>query len=861
MAGLGNPLKNKVAAYEPATIGDALNKARLIESLGDNDEKEALIVAAPPGNQETLLSVDLGPSMATEQRGLGEVYEQLMKNAEKMSHLHIELNSQCMEMAKLKETLREKEEILQEKNKIIENLESNTISKRLGHHQALGEQRDHQENDLSLPHEGDLYSNECQGTYIPSVKRDCIEKPRLVTCFHCGIKGHVIRDCRAWKRLREGGGGLLESSTPSSTTQKANRVDHPINEDMMCEILINGKKGLALMDSGSATTILSKDFFRKIHPKPEVFTPTFNYITGVGGNRSRIFGRTQAKLEIGKFQTIFPMQILQGTNYDAIFGRDFIDEFVESVNVRARQMTLINDGHAPCAVGEIGEWCTAALARSTTIYPGTRRVVSVYPTANIVAKCFEIKGTKMNRVQGITVIPGKVVGSSGTMKCVLVSRSDRTVRLEADALVAKLRECPLQQGTSAQGVGGSVNIIELGQAVPQGLQSLVSHEEPLTVPNTAPEAVSQVVQGLVVQEAQLHVPHLVPEAGTQVIQGMVSTEEPLPVPNVAPEAVPQGIQSLVVQEAQLPVSHLVPQAVPQVTQNSGAHKEFLTRPNIRGRRRWKKLVEIPEEPQIEGKTEIITKSPTGTPEGPQTTEKVKLKMRTRDPTVEFGVAQGKQEILKVYPRGMQAESSLKLPQAETRDLPGSPAAPREGGGTSEVTPAGHWKLAFTLADLWDIEVSNEECRIPGVSENDLRKWGEVLDTQVNRVKLLVELYMRLFVSFLEGDEPLGGTLEASPELGKGCQGDQRGQQPLLPSHSLTPSVPRRVRDQRGKNRSQGDGVLKGTKGTPGNHPITIQDHRRVREKLEYLVNGKWCPAASIKDKATINNYLRGYKGL
>ena len=152
-----------------------------------------------------------------------------------------------------------------------------------------------------------------------------------------------------------------------------------------------------------------------------------------------------------------------------------------------------------------------------------------------------------------------------------------------------------------------------------------------------------------------------------------------------------------------------------------------------------------------------------------------------------------------------------------------------------------------------------ECRIPGVSEDDLRKWGEVLDTQVNRVKLLVELYIRLFVSFLDGDEPIGGTLEASPELGKGCKGDQHGQQPL--SHSLTPSVPRRVRDQRGKNRSQGDGVLKGTKGTPGNHPITIQDHRRVREKLKYLVNGKWCPAASIKDKVAINNYLREYTEL
>ena len=41
--------------------------------------------------------------------------------------------------------------------------------------------------------------------------------------------------------------------------------------------------------------------------------------------------------------------------------------------------------------------------------------------------------------------------------------------------------------------------------------------------------------------------------------------------------------------------------------------------------------------------------------------------------------------------------------------------------------------------------------------------------------------------------------------------------------------------------------------------MVIQDHRRIRERMEYLVNGKWCPAAKIKNKVAINEYMRNLR--
>ena len=81
------------------------------------------------------------------------------------------------------------------------------------------------------------------------------------------------------------------------------------------------------------------------------------------------------------------------------------------------------------------------LVRGAIIYPGTKCTVSVYPTANILGRKLEIKGSKSNFSQGIRVERGHVNGLAGSMPCVVENRSKKTVRLETDALIAKLRVC------------------------------------------------------------------------------------------------------------------------------------------------------------------------------------------------------------------------------------------------------------------------------------------------------------------------------------------------------------------------------------------------------------------------------------
>ena len=78
----------------------------------------------------------------------------------------------------------------------------------------------------------------------------------------------------------------------------------------------------------------------------------------MGGSLTDVLGTVQTKINMGKFATTFPLQILNKTKYEVIIGRDLTEEFVDSICVREKQMILINYKHkAACTAYWVDQWC------------------------------------------------------------------------------------------------------------------------------------------------------------------------------------------------------------------------------------------------------------------------------------------------------------------------------------------------------------------------------------------------------------------------------------------------------------------------------------------------------------------------
>ena len=97
--------------------------------------------------------------------------------------------------------------------------------------------------------------------------------------------------------------------------------------------------------------------------------------------------------------------------------------------------------HTPSTSEAKSKWCGAALVRGTTIHPGNKHTLAVYPTANILGKYLLLKGAKSNSEKGIRVHQAQVSGVEGCMPCVIENVSAKTVWLDADEVVARLCVC------------------------------------------------------------------------------------------------------------------------------------------------------------------------------------------------------------------------------------------------------------------------------------------------------------------------------------------------------------------------------------------------------------------------------------
>ena len=132
---------------------------------------------------------------------------------------------------------------------------------------------------------------------------------------------------------------LVTEPHPNAIPPKATSVKALIHNNMTVTGTANDDTANMLLDTGSATSIISREYLVKIGHDHDILPSPYNVISLNGANES-IIGITPITLTLGEFQTDLKMHIVKHTIRPIIVGKDFISAHVIPINVLDNTLTL-----------------------------------------------------------------------------------------------------------------------------------------------------------------------------------------------------------------------------------------------------------------------------------------------------------------------------------------------------------------------------------------------------------------------------------------------------------------------------------------------------------------------------------------
>ena len=168
-----------------------------------------------------------------------------------------------------------------------------------------------------------------------------------VTCWNCKEEGHISRNCpkkQQSQRKQETPGavsraargkqetpdavGELPTAPVSSTFQRSNTSD-----DCILDVHVNGVPASWLVDTGAASTILSKKIWDTLNTERKRLAPLTCNLVDAQGTPLRLDGSAEVELQLGCRQFPVSVLIVESLTTDLILGRDFLKQHKCSVEL------------------------------------------------------------------------------------------------------------------------------------------------------------------------------------------------------------------------------------------------------------------------------------------------------------------------------------------------------------------------------------------------------------------------------------------------------------------------------------------------------------------------------------------------
>ena len=241
------------------------------------------------------------------------------------------------------------------------------------------------------------------------------------TCWNCGERGHIRRNCpRPLKEGRtEGGQRSYRSITATN------------NSTLVVDGFVEGQPTKMLIDSGSAVTILREDIWKAACIEPRRLDLPGSPVVVANGGSLNLLGQTTVSLQVAGVKVKYPCLVTSELTQGCIIGADFLLENKCIIDLQNRTLQaggkiaefLVHGSSVPHAVCHV-------FFSETTVLPGNTEVqlpLSLSATADhgvamlepapkfiekhgvLIAHSLTLTGTQKTLVRILNPSPGPVV--------------------------------------------------------------------------------------------------------------------------------------------------------------------------------------------------------------------------------------------------------------------------------------------------------------------------------------------------------------------------------------------------------------------------------------------------------------------
>ena len=208
-----------------------------------------------------------------------------------------------------------------------------------------------------------------------------------------------------------------------------------LSNDMSLRAAVNGKTFEALVDTGSAISLIGEDVITKIGEVTSITPSKYNKIIAVNNSETKIRGVARIRLDVMGVTVEWDFHIINGMSSNIILGRDFINNNIKSIDIEKGVVNIRDINGDACAVTIGGrkakkpKQASAKAAKLIIIRPGHTSTAKIYPSNDILHPTLAFQENEWMKNKQIDVLTRTISGESSKMEIQMKNSSPQVVRI------------------------------------------------------------------------------------------------------------------------------------------------------------------------------------------------------------------------------------------------------------------------------------------------------------------------------------------------------------------------------------------------------------------------------------------------